>query len=137
MARRTTQQIELDMFSALATFMKGKANGTLYLEGCRPHDSQKEDAVVGVSTATADQVQEGRARLRIYVQDIDVGTGNNVPNKGRLAELAKLSEEAIQALNSADSDYWFELRNAPHTIEVPGANQHFVNIEFEFKLKTF
>ncbi|EJX05268.1 hypothetical protein EVA_06624 [gut metagenome] len=137
MARRTTQQIELEMYAALDAFLKGKINGNFFLEGCRPHDSENEDAVIGVSTATAEQVQEGRARLRIYVKDIDAGTGNNVPDKGRLAALAELSEGALQALSKANADYWFELKKAPETIEVPGANQHFVNIEFDFKIKTF
>lgn len=137
MARKATSRIEQEMFDALETFFVGKISGNFYPSDCRPADSKVEDAVLTVSKATADQIQEGRARINVFVPDIDNGTGRPVPNKERLDELSSLDELIIDTLNNSDTDYYFDLSQATETVNAVDIKQHFVNIEIEFKLVTF
>ncbi len=137
MARKATSRIEQEMFDALETFFVGKISGNFYPSDCRPADSKVEDAVLTVSKATADQIQEGRARINVFVPDIDNGTGRPVPNKERLDELSSLDELIIDTLNNSDTDYCFDLSQATETVNAVDIKQHFVNIEIEFKLVTF
>ncbi len=137
MARKATSKIEQEMFDALETFFVGKISGNFYPSDCRPADSKVEDAVLTVSKATADQIQEGRARINVFVPDIDNGTGRPVPNKERLDELSSLDELIIDTLNNSDTDYCFDLSQATETVNAVDIKQHFVNIEIEFKLVTF
>ena len=137
MARKATSRIEQEMFDALETFFVGKISGNFYPSDCRPADSKVEDAVLTVSKATADQIQEGRARINVFVPDIDNGTGRPVPDKERLDELSSLDELIIDTLNNSDTDYCFDLSQATETVNAVDIKQHFVNIEIEFKLITF
>ena len=109
----------------------------LYPSDCRPLNSQLEDVVITVSSASAEQIQEGRARVNIYVPDIDNNSGRLVPDKERLEELAALDEEVLAILNDADTDFDFELFQATAAIADPNIKQHFVNINLEFKYITF
>ncbi len=137
MARKSTVRIEQEMYNALETFFYGRISGHFYPSDCRPADSKVEDAVLTVSNASADQVQEGRARINIFVPDVDNGSGRPVPDKGRLEELSSLDELIIETLNAADTDYEFDLFQATGTINAEDIKQHFVNINIEFKLVTF
>lgn len=111
--------------------------GGFYPSDCRPAGTKAEDAVLTVSFASADQIQAGRAKLNIYVPDIDCGLGRAVPDKARIQELAQLDEAIIDTLNAADTDYLFDLSQATHAIADPEIEQHFVNINIEFRLITF
>lgn len=137
MSRKTTSRIEQEMYDALEHFFDGKISGAFYPSDCRPADSVVEDAVLTVSNATAEQVQDGVARVNIYVPDIDNGSGRPVPDKDRLTELSDLGEKIIDALNAADTDYEFDLAKATETINAEEIKQHFVNITIEFKHITF
>ena len=137
MARKATSRIEQEMYDALEHFFDGKISGGFYPSDCRPLDSKVEDAVLTVSNATAEQIQEGRARINIFVPDIDAGLGRPVPHKERLDELSSLDEAIIETLNSADTDYSFDLFKATETINAENIKQHFVNINIEFKYITF
>lgn len=137
MARKNNIKIEQDMFNALQPFLEGKISGALYLPDCRPLDSKLEDAVITVADTSAEQIQEGRARLNIYVPDIDNNTGSLVPDIGRLDEIAGLDEALIAVLNASDTDYQFGLFQATKSIAEHGTKQHFVNINIEFSHITF
>ena len=85
---KTNEQIEQFIYDALAPLLsqaqgEGVISGDLYPEDCRPLDSQLEDAVIAVSSGFADQIQTGRARLNIYVPDIDNGSSRKVKDKER------------------------------------------------------
>lgn len=125
------------MYDALEHFFDGKISGYFYPSDCRPLDSNVEDAVLTVSNATADQIQEGRARINIFVPDIDAGLGRPVPKKERLDELSTLDEAIVETLNNADTDYSFDLFKATETINAEDIKQHFVNINIGFKYITF
>lgn len=137
MARKATSRIEQEMYDALEHFFEGKISGAFYPSDCRPADSEVEDAVLTVSNATAEQIQEGVARINIYIPDLDNGSGRPVPNKDRLAELSDLDEQIIDVLNDADTDYEFDLAKGTETINAEAIKQHFVNITIEFKYITF
>lgn len=137
MARKSTARIELEMYEILEPFIVGKIKGVFYPSDCRPLDARTEDAVLTVSNASADQIQEGRARLNIFVPDIDNGSGRPVPDKARLDELSILDEAIIETLNAAGTDYLFDLFKATETVNADDIKQHFVNVNIEFKYVTF
>lgn len=137
MSRKATSKIEQEMYDALEHFFEGKISGAFYPSDCRPADSVVEDAVLTVSNATAEQIQDGIARINIYVPDLDNGSGRPVPDKDRLTALSELDEQIIDVLNGADTDYEFDLAKATETINAEEIKQHFVNITIEFNHVTF
>jgi hypothetical protein len=137
MARKATSRIEQDMYDALEHFFEGKISGEFYPSDCRPADSEVEDAVLTVSNATAEQIQDGIARINIYVPDLDNGSGRPVPDKNRLIAISELDEQIIDVLNKADTDYEFDLAKSTETINAEAIKQHFVNITIEFNHVTF
>ena len=137
MATKGQTTIEMEMYAALEELMGRTIKGTFYPSETRPLEADTEDAVLTVSNATAGQIQEGRARLNIYVPDIDNGGGSPVPDKERLVELEKTAGEVVEKLNEADTAYLFELFQAAETVAVPGKSEHFVNIGIQFRIATF
>jgi len=137
MAVKGTTEIELEMYAALQGLMEETIRGDFYTSGTRPVTATTEDAVLTVSNAGALQIEEGRARLNIYVPGIDNGGEALVPDKGRLRELEAIGAQVVKTLNDADTDYLFELLNAPRSIQVPGKQEWFVNIALQFKFLTF
>jgi hypothetical protein len=130
-------KIENEMYNALYTFISSQIKGTFYPSGMRPAEALSEDAVLTVSNATADQIEEGRARLNIYVPDIDCGLSAKVMDKARLIALGALDSQIIDVLNAANTDYLFDLFQATETIAVPDKEEHFANIGIHFQLVTF
>lgn len=139
MARKSTIRIEMEMYNALETLMGKTIKGTFYPGSTiqRPDTATSEDAVLTVSSADAEQIEKGIARLNIYVPDIDCGMPTKVGNTGRLDELAAADEEVVDTLNGADTDYLFALKQATQVLSVPGKSEHFVNITMRFNLVTF
>lgn len=137
MAIKTAIEIEEMMYSALESCFEGKISGTLYKEGCRPLDSELEDAVIAVGKTSAEQIQTGRAIINIYAPDIDNNSKRLVPDKSRLTELAKMKDDLLDVLNSADTDYLFVLADAPEAVSASDIKQHFVNINLDFECITF
>ena len=118
-------------------FRSRTIQGTFYPSELRPIEAKTEDAVLTCSNATAGQIQEGRARLNIYVPDINNGGASLVPDKARLMELEAIDEQVLQTLNDSCTAYIFDKFQATATIAVPERNEHFVNIGIHFKLATF
>lgn len=142
MSIKTNEQIEQFIWDTLAPLLSkeqgtGIISGDLYPEDCRPLDSELEDAVIAVSSGYPGQTQSGRARLNIYVPDIDAGLGRKVKDKGRLEELSKFDKVVVNMLNAADTDYLWDMFATTATIADPNIKQHFVNINLEFDCITF
>lgn len=139
MARKGTPEIEQDIFDALEAFLSERIGGSVYQGECRPLDSKAEDAVIVVSGAGSEQVQEGTAKVNIYVPDLDNGSGHPVPDKGRMQEVSGLAESIITTLNDASTDYLFDLEEgkAPKDYVNHENKQHFVNISITFQRITF
>ena len=137
MAKKSTAQIEQEMYEVLEQLIISHIGGGFYQSDCRPANSKAEDAVLTATYASASQIQAGRAKLNIYVPDIDCGIGRAVPDKARMQELTQLDDAIIDTLNAADTDYLYYLSQATHTMADPEIEQHFVNINIGFKLITF
>lgn len=130
MARVSTITIGVQMYQALEAFIGKTITGTFYPPqtagsdggdvAVRGADATTEDAVLTVSGATASgQIQTGKARLNIYEQDIDCGLPNKVADTARLQAIAEKAEDLLTQLNGADTDYLFDLAQAPTAIAVP------------------
>ena len=147
MAGKSTISIGLMMYRALEDFINQTINGTFYppqtvnSEGgdvaVRGADATTEDAVLTVASATAGQVQNGTARLNIYVADIDWGQPNKIANTARLQEIAEAGWHMLELLNSDDTDYLFDFAQAPNAGAVPGKAEHYVNFTIKFKRVAF
>lgn len=137
MGTKGTAIIEQEMYEALEPLITSHIKGGFYESDCRPANSKMEDAVLTATYSNAAQIQTGRAKLNIYVPDIDNGSGRAVPDKTRLQELSQLDEQILEALNDADTNYLFFLSQATHTMADPEIEQHFVNINIGFRLITF
>lgn len=136
--KKGTSQIEQDIFNVLENFFSGVIGGTVYMQGCRPLDAKTEDVVIAVTSGTADQIQAGRARVNIYVPDIDNNSGALVPDKERIQELEKFDSAVVVALNTVlFEEYEFYLFEMTDIVKAEGINQHFVNIKLEFERITF
>ena len=108
------------------------------MQGCRPLDAETEDVVIAVTSGTADQIQTGRARVNIYIPDIDNNSGSFVPNKERIQELERFDSAVVVALNTVlFEEYEFYLFAMTDTVKAEEINQHFVNIKLEFERITF
>ena len=129
----------MEMYNALEALMGKTIKGQFYPGSTikRPDTATSEDAVLTVSSADAEQIEQGIARLNIYVPDIDCGMPTKVGNTGRLDELAAADEEVVDTLNGADTDYLFALKQATQVLSVPDKSEHFVNITLRFYLVTF
>lgn len=139
---KTNEEIEQFIYDALAPLLSKEQDselisGDLYPEDCRPLDSKLEDAVIAVGTGYAEQIQSGRARLNIYVPDIDNGAGRKVKDKTRLETLSRLDSQIVALLNAADTDYRWSLFQNTATIADPAIEQHFVNVNLQFERITF
>ena len=136
--KKGTSQIEQDIFNVLESFFSGVIGGTVYMQGCRSLDAKTEDVVIAVTSGTADQIQTGRARVNIYVPDMDNNSGTLVPDKERIQELEKFDSAVVVALNTVlFEEYEFYLFEMTDTVKAEGINQHFVNIKLEFERITF
>ncbi len=135
---KTNEEIEQFIYDALAPLLakdvreEETISGDLYPEDCRPLDSQLEDAVIAVGEGFPDQIQTGRARVNIYVQDIDCGFGRKVKDKQRCQEVAALDKEILRLLKAADDQYHWRLARNTATIADPSIGQHFVNVTLAF-----
>lgn len=130
-------QIEQDIYDTLAPFFEGRINGELYPGDTRPRDSRCEDAVIVAATPGAEQYQQGRVRILIYIPDIDNASGRPVPDLERVQELEQLAEPILDLLNDTLLDYAFEFLTAPDTGHDPSSSEHFVNIHLQYKRQTF
>lgn len=137
MSKYSTLDIGQHIYNIIAPTLRERLSGEVYPEDCRPLDSNDEDAVIVVISALASQIQSGRARINIYVADIDNGASRAVPNIGRLQEIASWGAEIVDELNNADTDFNFDLSQAPQMVADNEIRQHFISIILDFKRITF
>lgn len=138
MATISEQQAELEIYQALEMFFSERLRGGFYTSGTRPEDSRTEDAVVGVSAVTAEQIQTGRARINVYVPDLDNGSGHPVPDKARLAEISSWSDEVAGILDETlPWEFWLFQAASVSAERIDGttsdSSQHCVTIAVQFK----
>jgi hypothetical protein len=96
-----------------------------------------EDAIIGVSTISGGQVQDGRARINIYCKDINSGGKRLMPNLSRLHEISAMTNTIVELLEDANEEYEWSVFQAPQIEADIDVKQHFVSIGLEFRIMTF
>ena len=127
---KTGGQIELDVFGLLKDELEGIVSGGVYLQGTRPFDSRKEDAVVSFLTGTEGDVQTGALNVNVYVPDIDMGGEKRVKDVRRCVEVERL---LVGLISKPKSEYRFSLGQTISTFAEADIEQHFVNVRLRYK----
>ncbi len=126
-------EIEQDIYDKIKDELSEIIDGQVYKSGCRPIDAVTEDAVISISDASADQIQEGNVQINIYVPNI-----GDQPDKERLTEMSKKHDEICKIMNAKSvNEYDFKPGKASDSYEEVEINQYFVNLSFRFKRITF
>lgn len=129
--------IQMLIYKAIREYVESKISGKVYMQDCRPLNSTLEDAIIGVSTISGGQVQDGRARINIYCKDINAGGKRLMPNLSRLHELSAMTNTIVELLEDANEEYEWSVFQAPQIEADIDVKQHFVSIGLEFRIMTF
>ncbi len=130
---KTSEEIEADIYrlinqSELANAISGK----VYRDGLRPNNSNKEDVIVIFQTAIKDGYQQiGAVNINTYVPDRKRGTNTFKKNVKRCRELSRICADFASTLPTGD--YLFKVRKTVQTYSEPKINQHFINLNLEFR----
>lgn len=136
---KTESQIEQDFYDAIkGTELQKSVTGKVYKFGLRPFGSTDEDIVIKVTTANAEQMQEGVVTILTYCNNIDgIEVGRMVPNKKRLAELEVLNLCALEELKQRMPNYvYLRLENAVGSRSDFELKQSFISMRIKFKFLT-
>lgn len=131
----TSDELLTKLYEAIKDDVANIIDGFVYQDGCRPYNSiGSEDAVVSVSTLSADQVQEGVIALNIFVPDINNATGLYMPNRARLLALSQCMGGIIDALQSKMPEAEIRPYTATQTMANDNDKEYFVNQLIRIKL---
>ncbi|TXD47339.1 hypothetical protein [Polaribacter sp. IC073] len=133
--KKTGGQIEYEIYNLWKDLINEEINGTFYLRGTRPINSDKEDAIISFMTGLDDQMQTGALNINIYVPDIDIGNSNSVKNIARCNELEAFMLQLTENW-TVKSEYKFTLGQTINTFEEDDIHQHFVNVKLKYKRLT-
>lgn len=133
---KTGKQIQGDIYRMLRDSALSKIiTGEVYRSGCRPRDSDKEDAVVIFTSGLPDEIQTGVVTINIFIPDIDPDdNGTWIEDGQRSEELEAAAQEWVDGLTADKSDYLFSLQSTIATYEEPEIHQHFVSIRLKYRL---
>lgn len=116
------------------TALPGKIGGDIYRSGLRPRDSHKEDLVVILTDAGAEQFQSGTVTLNLYVPLIRNSVdGVMVENGRRCEELEEVVAKAVSSITAASSQYLLSLSEAVRTRRDDETGQSFIVARIGFK----
>lgn len=134
--RKTASEIEADIYQIIGeSGLKNKINGSIYRDGLRPFDSQKEDIVISFLTAIEDVFyQEGKVNINLYIPD-KTSTGHSRKDVKRCAEAERILLDFFQSLK-VRKDYRFKLSKTIQTFKEENIDQHFTHLQLEFKYNT-
>lgn len=132
---KTALDVLLDMKAMLqGSELEKSINGSIYFEGTRPKDSQKEDAILVYTQGTSRQVEQGTITILVFIPDLPQQGGHTAPNLKRILEIERKSAEWIQTLRGAKSGrYLFRLVQAIAHYPQPETKQHFVSVKLDYK----
>lgn len=131
-----TAAVQQDIYDAIYPVLQGRISGALYPGDTRPLDSAVEDAVIVATAPTVEKYQKGRARVLVFVPDVDNGSGRMVPDLERLQEIEPLGIEILEALNTLD-EYAFSFFSAPELAHHPEATEHFLDFQYQYSRISF
>ena len=132
---KTSGDIKLFFYNLLKeSTLKNEVNGGLYYYGIRPRDSRLEDIIVGYTTSTAEQVQEGVVTINVHVPDIDTfDNGQFVENVQRCNELQQIAQSWIDSI-TVTTEYRITLSEPIDTYSDEYKQEHVVSIRIYFKV---
>lgn len=134
--KKTGSTIEKDIFNLIKnSALKSAINGSIYRNGMRPFNSQKEDAVVSFLTGLDGQFQVGIVNINIYIPDIDYGASQKVKDIGKCNSIEETCQTLIDGMRS--SGYRFSLDSTIQTFEEEAIEQHFVNVRLKYQYVSF
>ena len=122
-------QIEKDVFDIFKDEIKRFIKGDVYLQGTRPHNSNKEDCVIGYLTGINNDVQQGKININFYVPKINIGAQKNVKNIARILEIEDFMSRLVQR---APGEYLFVQEQTINSFE-EDSNQNLVNAQILYK----
>ncbi len=140
---KTSEAIEADVYALIKQSELAKViSGKVYRDGKRPNNSNKEDIIVIFQTAinifqTAIKegfYQIGAVNVNVYVPDLLKGSNTYSKNITRCRELGRLCANFVASLQTGA--YWFKTTKIIQTYDEPKINQHFININLEFRYNT-
>ena len=131
----TSDELLTKVYEAIKDDVANIIDGSVYQDGCRPYNSiGSEDAVLTVSTLSADQVQEGVIALNIFVPNINNATGLYVPNRARLLALSQRMGDIVDALQSKMPEAEIRPYTATQTMANDNGREYIVNQLIRIKL---
>lgn len=121
---KNEMEIKTDVYLLLKDSDLAKAVSGTLTKTRRPEDSKAEDIVISVLTPpTCREVQEVYLNVNIYAADLLRGNRHE-ENTLRLNELCRL---AFDALEVCHGDGFRLSLSEQKVMEVPGADEHFIN----------
>ena len=131
---KTGKEILTDMYRMLkGSTLAAAINGGVYVEGHRPPDSRKEDAVVIFTAGLPGDIDTGVVTIHVYVPDKDFGNGYLEEDSGRVAEIEQEAKRWVGGLTAEKSCYKFEPRQAICSQAGENNGQHYVVISLKYK----
>lgn len=133
---KTGKQVQGDLYRFLKdSGLYSEISGGVYREGCRPRNSDKEDAVVVFTAGLAGQVQTGVVTINIYVPGVDpYDNGVFVEDGRRCEELEVLAQAWVDDMIESVNTYEFELDGSITTLWEAEINQSFIVIKLSYRL---
>lgn len=113
--------------------------GDVFKLGTRT-EIQNEDIVVEILSIDSEQFQTALVSVRVYVDDLNIGSPIPVPNISRLSELTRKFEDVFKTRNSAYSITTSKYRMRLESIKrerKEELRQHCVNCMFNFSIRNF
>lgn len=133
---KTGKQVQGDLYRILKdSSLYSEISGGVYREGCRPRNSDKEDAVVVFTAGLVGQVQTGVVTINIYVPGVDpYDNGVFVEDGQRCEELEVLAQAWVDDIVESVNTYEFELDGSISTLWEAEINQSFIVIKLSYRL---
>ncbi len=133
---KTSEEIEADIYRLIKqSELSNAISGKVYRDGKRPNNSNREDIIIIFQTAIQEGFQQiGAVNINVYVPDLKSGSNTYSKNIARCRELGRLCERFVSSLPTGN--YLFKNRKVIQTYSESNINQHFVNINLEFKYNT-
>lgn len=132
---RTLGEIEQSLYNDILTTPLAEAlgAGSIYKRGMRPQ-GLAFNAEIAITAADPFQVQEGRARITIYVKRIPIDRGTAVRDITTCNRLEIILNSSVEELLLGSDDIRWSLASAVSTIDDDQRDLSMVVAELQFKL---
>ncbi len=130
----TSKDVQTYLYQILCdSTLFSMVSGAIYRAGYRPRNSQDEDIIISFTAGSVGDIESGVVTLNIYVPDIDpFDNGLFVEDGERTTELEKFSQEWVDSLTVANSNFRFHLMQTIYTEQDKDIQQHFIVIRLGY-----